>query len=138
VIVEIPEGLAYESRENDGRVVRKPFQSPFSQDQIEKRVADMKRLEKRAAMAANFSDEMALLDEVLRQTRQRKNSEDIEDLRQDPDIGPWLAWRDDMLNQCESAAKKTDVKPPKWPKFPKEHRHSDGSKEFARRLGHTF
>jgi hypothetical protein len=56
VIVEIPEGLAYESRDDDGRKVRKPFQSPFSQDQIVQSVADLKRLEKRATMAANFPD----------------------------------------------------------------------------------
>jgi hypothetical protein len=79
---------------------------------------------------------MALLDDVLRQTRQRTNCDDIEDLRKDPEVGPWLSWRDDMLKQCEKGAKKTDIKPPKWPKFPKEHRHSDGSKEFAKRIGH--
>jgi hypothetical protein len=136
VIVEIPDGLAYESRDDEGRKVRKPFQSPFSQEFIEKRVNDMKRLEKRAAMAANFSDQMALLDEVLRQTRQRTNSDTTEDFRDDPEVGPWLNWRDDMLNQCEKAAKIKDVKPPKWPKFPKEHSHSDGAKEFAKRIGH--
>lgn len=137
VIVEIPEGLAYESRDNDGRLVRKPVEVPFSQEFIEKRVSDMKRLEKRAEMAANFPNEMALLDEVLRQTRQRKNSDDIEEARTDPEIGRWLQWRDDMLAQCEKAAKSKDVKPPKWPKFPKDHRHSDGFKEFAKRVGHS-
>jgi hypothetical protein len=136
VIVEIPDGLAYESRDDEGRKVRKPFQSPFSQEFIEKRVNDMKRLEKRAEMAANFPDEMALLDEVLRQTRQRKNSDDLEDARTDPEIGPWLAWRDEMLAQCEKVAKLKDVKRPKWPKFPKEHRHNSDSRELAKRVGH--
>jgi hypothetical protein len=136
VIVEIPEGLAYESRDDEGRKVRKPFQSPFNQDQIVQSVALMKSLEKCAAMAANFPDQMALLDDVLRQTRQRTNSDTIDDLRNDPEVGPWLSWRDDMLKQCEKASKKSEVKPPKWPKFPKGHRHSDGSKELAKSMGH--
>jgi hypothetical protein len=126
VIVEIPDGLAYESRDDEGRKVRKPFQSPFSQEFIEKRVDDMKRLEKRAAMAANFPNQFAQLDDVLRQTRQRHNRDDLEDFRNDPEVGPWLNWRDDMLKQCEKAANIKEVKPPKWPKFPKEHRHSEG------------
>jgi hypothetical protein len=126
VVIDIPNGLMSELRDDNGKMVRKPYVSTFSQDNIEKQVSELKRLEKRSAMASNFTDHLILLDDVLRQHRQRFGNDQIDDYAKDPEIGPWLAWRDDMLNQCEKASKFIEVKLSKWPKFPKAHRHTLG------------
>jgi hypothetical protein len=77
-----------------------------------------------------------LLNEVLVQNYQRTGNDKSDDFKNDPEIGPWLAWRDDVLAQCESAKRPEEVKVPKWPLFPKAHRHHSGSKQLATRLGH--
>jgi hypothetical protein len=136
VLVDVPEGMMSELRDGNGTIVRKPHVTTFSQDHIEKRVSELKRLKKRSEMASNFTGELTLLDDVLRQHAQRTGNDRMESFANDPEIGPWLAWRDDMLAQCEKAAKVIDIKLPKWPKFPKEHRPSDGSKALAKSLGH--
>lgn len=136
VLVDEPSGLMSELRDNNGVIVRKPQTSIFTQDYIEKRVDELKRLEKRSAMASNFTDQLLFLDDVLRQFRKRVGSDQIEDFANDPEIGPWLVWRNDLLNQCEKTTIKVEIKLLKWPKFPKGHRHNSGTRELAKRVGH--
>lgn len=136
VSVNVPEGLVAEVRDASGKMVKQPLGGMFSHDEVEKSVNELKRIEKRSEMASNFREQLILLNDVLVQNYQRTGNDKSDDFKNDPEIGPWLAWRETFLVQCETANKPSDVKIPKWPKYPRAHRHLAGSKQLAIRLGH--
>lgn len=131
VVVELPDA----SDRNSG-TEKQSYGTIFTHDAIEKRVQVMKRIEKRSEMASNFKGHLLILDQILLQHRQYAGDVPADVLKSDPEVGPWIVWRDALLAQCEIVDRPADVKIPKWPQFPNWHRQSKDLQQLATRLGH--
>jgi hypothetical protein len=134
VIVMTPGHLVREEQDQTGTTRQVAYVFPLSQTEIERRVAELKTIEHRSAIATHFTDYLVLLDNVLVQGMRRS---DVGTTPNDQELLPWLEWREKIQAQFDAAKSAVDVVIPPYPVFPSWYCQSEGLRELAKKLGHS-
>jgi hypothetical protein len=137
VTIIVPDDMVAEERDETGKIILKKYVSPLTQNEIERRVDALKRMDRQAAMAAHFVDNLTILESVLIQYYQRTGNDQFDASTGDKELALWLQWRRVVLDLFASAKAPSDVDLPAYPHFPSWHRQDVYLKELALRLGYS-
>lgn len=137
VIIDIPVGLASEVRDKAGKVTLVPYKFAMSQVEIESKVLALKRIERIAAMVANFAPHLSILNSVTLQASQLRGNQP-DGFEKDIDKSdPWQKWKFDVEAQLETATKPEEMVMPPFPALPAWYQDRENLKVVAEKLGQS-
>jgi hypothetical protein len=136
VTIIVPDDMVAEERDENGKLVLKKYVSPLTEDEIERRVDALKRMDRQAAMFGYFVDNLTVLESVLIRHCQRTGNDQFDELTGDKEFDLWLKWRHTVLDLFASAKSPEEIKLPPYPDFPSWHAQDVYLQELALRMGY--